>query len=110
MSFKTVKGYLMVVFSGAILLAVALLVILQWGNASDFSLYGKNYSPILVDGKKQGGVNTGFLMLMSAAGGVICLLLARMLIRGALLLRSQRTGCQESTAPPTETADPTKRA
>lgn len=90
MRFETVKGYLMVLFSGAIILAASLLVILQWGNASEFSLYGKNYSIQLANGAGQGGVNTAVLMILSAVGGVVALVLARTFIRGAAVLHKVR--------------------
>lgn len=102
MSVKRVKGTVLVVISGAVILAAGLLVILQWGNPAEFSLYGKNYSiRFQEDGKTAaGGVNTGLLMVFSAAGGVLVFWMAKVLIGGIGALRkaSKEAETREATA------------
>ena len=88
MQFNSLKGYFLAIPSGLVLLAAALLVVLQWGNAAEFSLYGKNFSVHLTDGGKViGGVNTTLLMIFSAAGGVVMVLVGKMMVRGLMALR-----------------------
>ena len=53
------KGYVLTVFSGSVLLGGFLLLVLQWGNEGNFSLYGKNLP----------NTNTGVVMLGSMVGG-----------------------------------------
>ncbi|MGA2265841.1 MAG: hypothetical protein ABSH10_05360 [Phycisphaerae bacterium] len=65
------KFYVRVIFSGLVLLAGVVLLILQWGNKAKFSLYGSNKEP-----------NTLMLMLCSAVGGVVAWWLIKMLWRG----------------------------
>ena len=109
MKIRTLKGYIMVITSGFFLLAAVLLVILQFRNYAEFSLYGKNISiRFQQDGAITGGVNTAVLMLLSAAGGVLGLILIRMMISGIRSLRkgraqeqaraSQRPTCPENEA------------
>ena len=88
MNIRMAKGYVLTVFSGLLLLAAALLLILQAQNRAEFSLYGKNISiRYQEDGGPVGGVNTAVLMLSSAVGGVGALLLGWVLVRGIRLLR-----------------------
>ena len=86
MNTSSVKGYVLVVFSGLAILAAVLLLVLQWGNRSAFSLYGKNYGQNPPDG----GVNTALLMLLSAAGGLVMAGLIWILFRGARAIRKGR--------------------
>ncbi len=44
MFFKKVNGYLLVIASGLVLLAGALLLALQWSKKGPFTLYGKSMS------------------------------------------------------------------
>lgn len=101
MSVKRVKGTVLVVISGAVILAAGVLVILQWGNPAEFSLYGKNYSiRFQEDGKTAtGGVNTGLLMVCSAAGGLLMFWMAKVLLGGIVALRKARkdTEAREAT-------------
>jgi hypothetical protein len=71
MNLRIVKGYLVAVSSGIVLLAALVLLLIQWGNAADFSLYGMNAKP-----------NTGLLMLLSGIGGVMVYLLGRLTVLG----------------------------
>lgn len=89
MSVKRVKGTVLVVVSGAVILAAGVLIVLQWGNPAEFSLYGKNYSiRFQEDGKTATeGVNTGLLMLCSAAGGVLVFWMTKVLLGGIGALR-----------------------
>jgi hypothetical protein len=102
MSVKRVKGTVLVVVSGAVILAAGLLIVLQWGNPAEFSLYGKNYSiRVQEDGKTATeGVNTGLLMLCSAAGGVLLLWMTKVLLRGIGALRKagKEAETREATA------------
>ena len=42
MNWRVLRSYLFVLVTGPILLALVLLVVLQWGNTCSFSFYGKN--------------------------------------------------------------------
>ncbi|HAU38006.1 MAG TPA: hypothetical protein DCX07_09865 [Phycisphaerales bacterium] len=93
MSFKTLFGYVLVVVCGLLILAAALLVVLQWQLRADFNLFGKPLSIRVVQesGKLVGGVNTGLLMLLSAAGGIVMVWVVKLLVRG---LKDIRKGGQ----------------
>ncbi len=90
MNAKSLKGYVMVVFSGLVVLAAVLLIVLQWGNTSAFSAYGKNYGD-----NAPGGINTALLMLGSAAGGIVLAVMLWMLYRG---IRELRAGWKKDDA------------
>ncbi len=90
MNIRMIKGYVLVVFSGLALLAVALLVILQWGQSAGFSLFGRPYEIIVINSKVQGGVNTALLMIGSGIGGVLTILLCKVFFSGAMTLRKGR--------------------
>ncbi|MDY6913358.1 MAG: hypothetical protein SVT52_02725 [Planctomycetota bacterium] len=79
MNYQNVKGTAYVVLSGIVLLAIVLLVILQWGNNSDFSLYGKNVQ-----------ANTAVLMVLSAVGGFVLWWTAKWMITGVGIMRLAR--------------------
>ncbi|MHC4295504.1 MAG: hypothetical protein ACYSTL_07950 [Planctomycetota bacterium] len=79
MNVRMVKGYVLIIFAGVILIAVAVLLFLQWGNAAEFSLYGMNMTP-----------NTGLLMIISAVGGALIYLLFKMLGSGVRCLREAK--------------------
>ncbi len=79
MSAKNISSYLQVILTGAVLLAAAMLVILQWGNTTGVTMYG----PLVT-------VNTAILMLCSAAAGVVLLWLAKIFFRGAGAVRRAR--------------------
>ncbi len=88
MNVNLLKGYVLVVLSGLILLAAALLVILQWGNQAKLSLYGKNVE-----------VNTFALVLCSAAGGIVIVFLCWVFVRGLRsLLKGRRKEKQQLIA------------
>ena len=87
MKLGTLKGYVMAIASGLLLLAGVLLVVLQAGNHADFSLYGKNLSIRFQEGQQVGGVNTALLMIGSGIGGVAAVILVRVLISGVRTLR-----------------------
>ena len=82
-----VKGYVLVVFSGLVILAAVVEVVLQWAHVSQFSLYGYPYDIIVVDGKMQGGTNTALLMIGSAVGGVVILAMCIIMFKGIWALR-----------------------
>ncbi len=88
MNANLLKGYVFVLVSGVLILAGVVLVILQWGNAANFSLYGKNIP----------NANTGLIMLCSAVGGIMLLILAKMMLGGALALRRGRIEADKEKA------------
>ena len=106
MGVKNVSGYVKVVFSGVILLAAALLIILQWDGVTEFSLFGKRFSILVIDGRLQGGVNTAVLMLCSAAAGVVLLWLVKVFFRGASALRRARKAAAAAAPPKPAPAPP----
>lgn len=81
------KAYVAIVTSGLVLLAAAILVILQWGNKTVFSLFGKNYG---TNTDAQAGLNTALVILCSAVGGLVIWHLARALIWGVRALHRVR--------------------
>lgn len=85
MTFTTFKGYVLVILSGLLILAGALIIALQWNSVSQFSQFRPPV--VIIDGKMQGGINTAVLMLLSAAGGVVFVLLCKVFLYGVKLLR-----------------------
>ena len=85
MNTDSIKGYILVVLSGLVLFAAILLLVLLWGNDSNFSLYGKS----LV-------VNTAVLVIGSAVGGVILAIMIKILIIGIRALRKGQKNIQRS--------------
>ena len=79
---RRIKGYVLVVPIGIVLLATVVLVVLQWGNAASFSLYGRNLTPHTEGGKTVGGVNTALLMVLSAVGGLVVVWLCKVFVYG----------------------------
>ena len=73
------KGTVYVLVSGLILLAAAIFVALQWGGQSVVSAFGPDVS-----------VRTTYLVLGSAAGGVLAYWMARLMVRGVGILRKAR--------------------
>jgi uncharacterized integral membrane protein len=73
------KGYVLTVFSGLVLLGGFLLLALQWGNEGNFSLYGKIRK-----------TNTGVVMLGSMVGGLLLPWLVKTLARGVSAIRKAR--------------------
>ena len=92
MSVKRVKGTVLVVISGAVILAAGLLVVLNLPHPAQLNLYGPVYTVDIDPDTKQrvGAVNTGLLMLCSAAGGVLVFWMAKVLLRGIGALRKAR--------------------
>ena len=81
------KAYIAIVISGLVLLAATILVILQWGNRTVFSLFGKNYG---ANANAEGGLNTALVILGSAVGGVVAWYLLRALFWGVRALHRVR--------------------
>jgi len=73
------KAYLFVVVGGSALLAAAVFTALQWGSLSKFSAFGPEVP-----------TRTIYLVLGSAAGGVVVFWMARLTVRGALALWERR--------------------
>jgi uncharacterized integral membrane protein len=96
MNLNLLKGYVLVILSGAVILAAAILVTLQWGNKTRFSLYGKNIDD----------ANTLVVMVGSAVAGVVLLFMIKMMIRGMLALRrGHRQRLQAKPAKPPATSE-----
>ncbi len=79
MNLELIKGYVLVIVSGLVLLAAGLLIILQWGNFTDVTMYG----PVVK-------VNTGLLMIASAVGGIAIGFLVRAMVYGLLAMHKGR--------------------
>lgn len=79
MKMAALRLYVRVVVSGILLLAAVVLLILQWGNYTDVTLYGPSRP-----------VNTLLLMLCSAVGGVVAWALLKTLWHGVRGLRRLR--------------------
>ena len=90
MNFRTFKAYVVVILSGLVILAAVLLIVLQWGNAAEFSAYGKNIDIDKTEGRTTGGVNTALLMLFSMIGGLLLFVLCRWFIGGLRNLRQSQ--------------------
>jgi len=76
MKVSALKGYVLVVFSGLVILLLASLVGMQWSKTGVFSLYGKDVQ-----------ARMWLVMLLSAAGGFLLLGMLRLLKRGVRALR-----------------------
>lgn len=90
MNVNVFKGCVLVVFSGLIILAGVLLAALQWGNTGNFSLYGKNIPD----------ARMWLVMVCSAAGGILLVLMVRVLIRGIAALRRGRRDAAQAPSDP----------
>jgi uncharacterized membrane protein YdjX (TVP38/TMEM64 family) len=91
------KGYVYTIFSGVLLAVAAIFTALQWDYKSHISVFGKD----LPD------VSTSWLVLGSAAGGLLAYWLVRLLARGARILLKVRTArrADERQKPPAEPAE-----
>lgn len=78
MTIGTFKGYVLVILGGLVVVAVAVLVALQWGNTTTVTMYGP---PIKV--------NTALLMLCSAGGGVLVMWVSELFLHGWRIVRSR---------------------
>lgn len=79
MLIKKINGYILTVGAGLLLLAGALLLVLQWGNDCTFSFYGKNVN-----------LNTGLVILCSAIAGWLTPKVFRVMLRGIRKIRKVR--------------------
>ena len=88
MNWNLVKGYVLVVLSGLIIFATAVLIVVQWDLTAKFSVYAS----------KPTEVSTLLLVVCSAAGGVVLLLLLKMMVVGiSALRRGHRASDQQRT-------------
>jgi uncharacterized membrane protein YdjX (TVP38/TMEM64 family) len=89
------KGYVYTVFSGLLLAVAVIFTALQWGNSSNVTAFG----PLVP-------VPTIWLVLGSAAGGLLAYWLIRLLARGAAILRKVRAARRADghQGPPAESA------
>lgn len=76
---NSVKGYILTVLTGLLLTAATILVILQWGNEGNFSMYGKNMV-----------VNQAVLILAAMAAGVLLIPILKLLWSGVRGIRRGR--------------------
>ena len=79
MNFRKIKGYVLLGVGGLVLVAAAVLVLLQWGNTAELSVFGKNTQ-----------ANTLLLMLCSAAGGLVVVAAAWLVLYAVKALRAAR--------------------
>ena len=90
MNYAIMRGWTTVVIAGLVLLAVGVLVGLQWANHADLTAYGPPIS-----------VNLAILMLASLAGGLALPYLAKLLLWGIRDIRAgkkaQRAKLAEAT-------------
>ena len=88
MRLTIVKAYLQAILGGLIILAVVVLVLLQWGNTGAFSFYGKNIRD----------ANTA---LASAAGGLAMWWIVKWFAGGVrVLVKSRRQAQRPSPRDP----------
>lgn len=80
MNVKVVKSYVVTVALGAVMLAGFILWALQWGNYSNFSLYGKNIAD----------ANTGLIILISLGVGTVLPLGVKILARNVMAVNKSR--------------------
>lgn len=95
MNWHSIKGYFLILVSGAAIFAAILLMVMNGGAAkAEFSLYG-DLRP----------VNLGLLMAFCALGGVLLLFFAMLLVSG---IRSVKRGrdASRSKAPSDPGQDP----
>jgi len=81
------KGYVYTIFSGLLLLAGVLFVALQWGNHSRITAFGPAYD-----------IRTIWLVLGSAAGGIVTLYVVRLFLRGVWILHRVRSAQRKISA------------
>jgi len=79
MKVKLIGAYAGAIVGGLVILIAALLVILQWGNDSSFSFFGKNMTP-----------NTALLILASVAFGVLLPWVLKLLLHCAMQIGQHR--------------------
>ena len=93
---ENIKGYVYTIFSGVLLGIALVFAALQWANTSHISVFGKELD-----------VSTSWLVLGSAAGGLLAYWLVRLLARGARILLKVRTArrADERQSPPAEPAE-----
>ncbi len=85
MKLNNIKAYVMVLSSGLVILATIILVALQWGNESNFSMYGRSMT-----------TNTARLMIYSGIGGVVFALVTVVMYRGARQIQRSRAAAKSA--------------
>ena len=80
MNFASMKGYMLTLASALVILASIILIVMNWGNPFELSLYWKIFK----------GNSLGLLMLLSAVSGIIIWWSFRLLIAGVRSLRKGR--------------------
>ncbi len=100
MPFSKIKSHILVTVCGIALLAVFILLILQWGNTSAFSFFGKSYGT-----STPGGVNTGLIMLACLVGGPVLLWLGKILYSHSMQIYRHRTAVAKATSEQTKIAE-----
>lgn len=92
MNLRLMKGNVQVFLSGFFLAAVILLIILQWGQRSQFYLFGKPFSIVPSESYSgySGGLNTAVLVIASGIGGIATYFAIKILISGLLNIHKGR--------------------
>ncbi len=80
MNWNYIKGYVLTVIGGLYLVAVGLMVAMNWGNACEWTLFGAI----------QKGQSIGIIMLCSAVAGVLTVFVIKMFFWGLKDIRNGR--------------------
>ena len=99
MNLKMYRGYALIIVSGFVMLAAAVLVFVNWNQDCSLHLYTKDVT----------GVSIGLLMLLSGACGLAMPYVAKILLRGIRLLRAGLAN-RKPTPPPADQGQPTAGA
>jgi len=97
MNYKTVKGYVFIVFSSLVLVMAVLVTILQGGLRANFRIFGWPEDGIITAAVGDSGVTTGLLMLFSGIGGIIVYLCMTLLFSGIGAVRKGREEARIAT-------------
>ncbi len=100
MPFSKIKSHILVSICGVVLLAVLLLIVLQWGNTSAFSFFGKSYGT-----SAPGGVNTGLIMLGCLVGGPVLLWLGKIFYCHSMQIYRHRSAVEKAARQQTKIAE-----
>lgn len=89
MSIRRMKDWFFAVAGGLVLLLGIVLLLLNLGNAAEFTLFWSRYRIASAEGKVTGGgVSTAMIMILSAAAGVLLAYAGRSFVGAVLDLRA----------------------